>query len=88
MKRLIYETGRTPTSIVSFAARLPIGDGRRGICGVRENRGGVSIAGLRQRDRRKYRSHRKKNPSSMSIPGSKSYSIATVGCNFPLHLLP
>lgn len=59
-----------------------IGEGRRGICGVRENKNGVLyslVYGLpcSWRD-----DPIEKKPLFHFFPGSKAFSIATVGCNF------
>jgi pyruvate formate lyase activating enzyme len=59
-----------------------IPDGKRGICGVRENRGGTlftlvygSICSL-------HVDPIEKKPLFHCFPGSTAFSIATVGCNF------
>ena len=59
-----------------------IGEGQRGVCGVRENQGGA-LATLVYR---RLISHNvdpiEKKPMFHFAPGSRSFSIATVGCNF------
>jgi len=64
------------------AHRCALGPGRRGICGVRENRGGLiecMVYGLliaAQKD------PIEKKPLYHVLPGTDSYSVAAVGCNF------
>ena len=60
--------------------RIP--EGKRGICAVRENQGGVLYTLVYRR----LISHNvdpiEKKPMFHFAPGSRSFSIATVGCNF------
>lgn len=64
------------------AHRCTVRSGRRGICGVRENRGGrlqtLVYGNLIARSVDPI----EKKPIFHMMPGSLSYSIATVGCNF------
>jgi pyruvate formate lyase activating enzyme len=56
--------------------------GRKGICGVRQNRGGILetlVFGLLIA---RHVDPIEKKPLFHLLPGSSSYSIATVGCNF------
>ena len=59
-----------------------IAEGRRGICGVRENREGVLISLVYGKSIAEHIDPIEKKPLFHYLPGSKSYSIATVGCNF------
>jgi pyruvate formate lyase activating enzyme len=59
-----------------------IADGRRGICGVRENRQGTLISLVYGRVIAENVDPIEKKPLFHYLPGSSSYSIATVGCNF------
>jgi pyruvate formate lyase activating enzyme len=59
-----------------------IKDGRRGICGVRENRDGVLETLVFGRLIARNVDPIEKKPLFHMMPGSLSYSIATVGCNF------
>lgn len=59
-----------------------IGDGKRGICGVRENRGGVLYSLVYGRLIAAGDDPVEKKPIFHLLPGSSSFSIATVGCNF------
>jgi pyruvate formate lyase activating enzyme len=59
-----------------------IGEGKRGICGVRENRGGRLISLVYGRLVAEHVDPVEKKPLFHVLPGSFSYSIATAGCNF------
>jgi pyruvate formate lyase activating enzyme len=62
--------------------RCNIKNGRRGICGVRENRGGVLETLVYGKVIAQHIDPIEKKPLFHFLPGSLSYSIATVGCNF------
>ena len=59
-----------------------IGSGKRGICGVRENREGVLETRVYGRLIAAGDDPIEKKPFFHLMPGSRSFSIATVGCNF------
>lgn len=59
-----------------------IADGKRGICGVRENRGGTLYSLVYGRMVSMNIDPIEKKPLYHFLPGSRSFSIATVGCNF------
>jgi pyruvate formate lyase activating enzyme len=59
-----------------------IADGARGICGVRENRGGTLFSLVYGRLCAENVDPIEKKPLFHVMPGSNSFSIATVGCNF------
>ncbi len=59
-----------------------IAEGKRGICGVRENRGGTLYTLVYDRIVSRAVDPIEKKPLFNFMPGSTSYSIATVGCNF------
>ncbi len=59
-----------------------IADGRRGICGVRENRGGTLYSLVYGKAVASSIDPIEKKPLFHLLPGSTSYSVATVGCNF------
>ncbi|MHB8766715.1 MAG: AmmeMemoRadiSam system radical SAM enzyme, partial [Deferrisomatales bacterium] len=59
-----------------------IADGRRGLCGVRENQGGVLHTLVYGRLVARNVDPIEKKPLFHVAPGSLSYSIATAGCNF------
>ena len=56
--------------------------GRRGICGVRQNRDGILETLVFGRLIAQHVDPIEKKPLFHLLPGSRSYSIATVGCNF------
>ncbi|MEW6326640.1 MAG: AmmeMemoRadiSam system radical SAM enzyme [Thermodesulfobacteriota bacterium] len=56
--------------------------GKHGICGVRENRDGVLYSLVYGQVIARHIDPIEKKPLFHFHPGSKSYSIATVGCNF------
>jgi len=62
--------------------RCLIIDGARGICAVRENHGGVLYTLVYGKLCAEHVDPIEKKPLFHVMPGSKSYSIATVGCNF------
>ena len=61
--------------------RCIIRDGQRGICNVRENRSGVLISLVYGKIIARHCDPIEKKPLFHFLPGSLSYSIATVGCN-------
>lgn len=62
--------------------RCHIADGKRGVCGVRENMGGVLYTHTWGRLVAEHIDPVEKKPMFHFQPASRSYSIATVGCNF------
>jgi len=65
--------------------RCLIGDAARGICAVRENRGGKLYSQVYGRVCAESVDPIEKKPLFHVMPGSRSYSIATEGCNFRCH---
>ena len=59
-----------------------ISDGKRGICGVRENRRGELYSLVYDRIISRAIDPIEKKPLFNFMPGSRTYSIATAGCNF------
>ncbi len=59
-----------------------IDPGRRGICAVRENREGTLYSLVYGKIIAEHAEPIEKKPLFHFLPGSRSYSIATVGCNF------
>ncbi|SPD73474.1 conserved hypothetical protein [uncultured Desulfobacterium sp.] len=59
-----------------------ISDGKRGICGVRENRSGSLISLVYGKVIAAHSDPIEKKPLFHFLPGTRSHSIATVGCNF------
>jgi len=64
------------------AHRCSIKEGKRGICYVRENRGGTLYSLVYGRVVSMNMDPIEKKPLFHLLPGSRSLSIATVGCNF------
>ena len=64
------------------AHRCVIKDLKRGICGVRENQGGHLQSLVYGRAIARHVDPVEKKPLFHFQPGSHTYSIATVGCNF------
>ncbi|MEI6608818.1 MAG: AmmeMemoRadiSam system radical SAM enzyme [Deltaproteobacteria bacterium] len=64
------------------AHRCTINPGRRGICGVRENKGGVFYSLVYGTLIAENIDPIEKKPFFHVYPASRSYSIAAVGCNF------
>jgi pyruvate formate lyase activating enzyme len=64
------------------AHRCTITDGKKGICQVRENRGGTLYTLVYGRTIAKHIDPVEKKPLFHFYPGTAAYSTATVGCNF------
>jgi pyruvate formate lyase activating enzyme len=80
---LLYETlDNEKVRCKTCAHNCVIGPGKRGICGVRENRNGKLYALNYGKVVAEHIDPIEKKPLFHFMPGSRSYSIATVGCNF------
>ena len=64
------------------AHRCRVRPGRMGVCAVRENRGGILYTWVHDRIAASAVDPVEKKPLFHFLPGSKTFSIATVGCNF------
>jgi len=62
--------------------RCSIAEGKRGICGVRENQKGTLYSLVYRRAIAAHIDPIEKKPFFNFLPGTMSYSIATQGCNF------
>ena len=62
-----------------------IRDGERGICSVRENQDGTLYTLVYDRAAATHADPIEKKPLFHFLPGSKAFSIATVGCNLRCH---
>ena len=62
--------------------RCKIREGKRGICGVKENRGGTLYSLVYGKVIAEHIDPIEKKPLFNFLPGSKAFSIGTVGCNF------
>ncbi|HRT61143.1 MAG TPA: AmmeMemoRadiSam system radical SAM enzyme [Syntrophales bacterium] len=80
---LLYDTleeNRVSCRLCSHRCR--ISDGKFGVCSVRENRGGTLYTHVYGRLIAQNLDPIEKKPLYHFLPGSTSYSIATMGCNF------
>lgn len=74
------EGGAVDCLLCEFRCRIP--DGNRGLCCVRENRGGTLYTLVYERAVSAAVDPIEKKPFFNFLPGSTSFSVATVGCNF------
>jgi len=74
------EDGSVKCRLCSQACTIP--EGKRGFCMVRENRGGKLYSLVYGKLPAAHIDPIEKKPLYHFLPGSRSYSIATVGCNF------
>ncbi|MFO7870915.1 MAG: AmmeMemoRadiSam system radical SAM enzyme [Kiritimatiellia bacterium] len=82
-KALFQETGANSAVRCGLCRhRCLIPEGKRGICGVRENRGGELYSLVYGRAVAVAVDPIEKKPLYHFLPGSESFSIATKGCNF------
>lgn len=80
---LFWERGKgTTVHCLLCRQDCHIVDGLRGLCGVRENRGGTLYTLVYGLSVAEHVDPIEKKPLYHFYPGSRSYSIATVGCNF------
>ncbi len=80
---LLYEKeGKNVVRCALCAHRCRIDAGARGVCGVRENRAGVLTSLVSRAVVAANCDPIEKKPLFHVLPGSRSYSIATAGCNF------
>ncbi len=78
-----YRHGEDDTLICSLCNhRCTIREGKHGICGVRENRGGILYAMTYGRVSSEAVDPIEKKPLYHFLPGTLSYSLGSVGCNF------
>ncbi len=79
----LYEQGKEGEVICELCAHhCRIKDGHRGICGVRENHKGRLYSLVYGWLVAEHVDPIEKKPLFHFLPGSRSYSISTVGCNF------
>ena len=84
MKEAMFYEKRDPPAVQCHLCfhDCTIQDGRRGICGVRENRGGTLYSLVYGRSISKAIDPIEKKPLFHFMPGTKIFSVATIGCNF------
>jgi pyruvate formate lyase activating enzyme len=83
MKQAMFqkaEGDKVRCSLCSHRCLIP--PGKRGICAVRENRDGILYSLVYDKVIARNIDPIEKKPLFHFLPGSKSYSIATAGCNF------
>lgn len=79
----LYNQGNDGEVICELCAHhCRIKEGHRGICGVRENRKGILYSLVYGWLVAEHVDPVEKKPLFHFLPGSRSYSISTVGCNF------
>ncbi|MFP4036432.1 MAG: AmmeMemoRadiSam system radical SAM enzyme [Desulfobacteraceae bacterium] len=79
----LYERGEGDTvkcRLCSHGCRIR--PGKKGICGVRENRDGTLVSLVYGKVIARNVDPIEKKPLFHFLPGTRSYSVATVGCNF------
>ena len=80
---MFYEQGEENKVVCGLCNHhCHIKEGKRGICGVRENRNGKLYSLVYGRLIAENVDPIEKKPLFHFLPGSRAYSIATVGCNF------
>lgn len=84
MKEAMFYSKQSDGSVICSLCRFRchIAEGRRGHCHVRENRGGKLFSLSYGRLVAEHVDPIEKKPLFHVMPGSKSFSIATMGCNF------
>ena len=84
MKQALFQEPRKNKEIRCnlCSHRCLIASGRRGICGVRENYDGILYTLVYDKVIARNIDPIEKKPLFHFLPGSRSYSIATPGCNF------
>jgi pyruvate formate lyase activating enzyme len=85
MKReaMLYEKQKdNSVQCILCAHRCRISDGKFGICGVRENNAGVLYTHVYGNPIAMHVDPIEKKPLYHFLPGTRAYSIATIGCNF------
>jgi pyruvate formate lyase activating enzyme len=80
--RLYEKRAEDRVQCVLCAHRCLITEGGRGVCRVRENRGGILYTLVYGRVVARHVDPIEKKPLFHFYPGSRAYSIATPGCNF------
>ncbi|MFH2123928.1 MAG: AmmeMemoRadiSam system radical SAM enzyme [Pseudomonadota bacterium] len=79
----LYSQGNDGEVVCELCAHhCRIKEGHRGICGVRENRNGVLFSLVYGWLVAEHVDPVEKKPLYHFLPGSRSYSVSTVGCNF------
>ncbi len=81
-RALLYRQDKESLVCELCAHKCLLKEGKRGICGVRQNRGGTLYSLVYGQLVAEHIDPIEKKPLFHFLPGSLSYSISTVGCNF------
>lgn len=76
-----FKSDNKQVNCVLCPRRCIIPDGKRGFCGVRENKGGVLYSLVYAKPCSLHIDPIEKKPLFHVLPGSQAFSLATVGCN-------
>lgn len=76
-----HSLGDRQVNCVLCPRRCVIPDGKRGFCGVRENRGGTLYSLVYAKPCSLHIDPIEKKPLFHFLPGTRAFSLATVGCN-------
>lgn len=85
-KALLFESHGKPDELkvrcLLCAHHCILGEGQAGVCGVRKNRGGTLYSLNYDKVAATHNDPIEKKPLYHFLPGSTSYSLAAMGCNF------
>ncbi len=81
-KAELYKKEKDKIRCLACSHKCLISEGRTGICGVRKNVGGNLFLLVYGRVSAEHVDPIEKKPFYRFLPGSRAYSIGTVGCNF------
>ncbi len=81
-KAILYKKGKGGVDCELCSHGCHIGEGKRGLCGVRENREGVLYTLVYGELVAEHIDPIEKKPLFHVLPGTTSLSVSTVGCNF------
>ena len=79
--RYYFKLDNKTVQCVLCPRRCVIADGKRGFCGVRENRGGILYSLVYGKPCSLHVDPIEKKPLFHVLPGAQAFSLATVGCN-------
>ncbi|MFH0701508.1 MAG: AmmeMemoRadiSam system radical SAM enzyme [Candidatus Woesearchaeota archaeon] len=78
---MLYQVENSKLRCLACYHKCLIAEGKRGICGVRENQGGKLVLLVHSKVSAKHVDPIEKKPLYHFLPGTQVYSIGTVGCN-------
>ncbi len=79
---VLFQTEREKVRCLACNHNCLLAEGKRGICGVRENQKGVLRCLVHSKVIAKHVDPIEKKPLYHFLPGTAVYSIGTIGCNF------